>query len=152
MPSEVIYPDSLPCASRIDGYALNMSAAVIRTPFEAGNTRLRRWHATLPTEIALAWRCSNEQLHPLIRWLNAYGYDWFRLLLAGLEASEELEQSTLIDVRLMSDLQVSLMQLHRINWWTVRASAEYKPPVETLSIEVLGTRITGAPRTSPTTP
>jgi hypothetical protein len=132
MPVTVDYPEDLPCVSRIDGFGMTAAAAVIRTPFEAGNARLRRMHAVLPQEIALAWRCSNEDLHPLIAWLNTFGYDWFNLRLAGIEASELGDQSTPIAVRLMSDLQMTLMQFHRQNWWTVRATAEYQPPVATV--------------------
>jgi len=129
------FPDTLPCVSRIDGYAYVHSASLVRTPFEAGNARQRRWNMALPTEISLAWRCSNEQLHPLFAWLNTFGYDWFNLRLAGYEASQLSLFATSIVVRLMSDLNIHLNPIHRQNWWTVSANAEYiLPSVEEASL------------------
>jgi hypothetical protein len=133
MPVDVDFPDDLPCVSRIDGYQATSASAVIRTPFEAGNSRQRRLHARMPTEIALAWRVSNAQLHPLFSWLNEFGYDWFNLTLAGIEASQAGVESMPIAVRCMGDIQTSLMQFHRANWWTLRVAAEYQPPVDVLT-------------------
>jgi hypothetical protein len=132
MPVTVTFPTTLPCVSRIDGYSLDSSAALLRSPFDAGNARQRRMHIIMPTEIALTWRASNAQLQPLFAWLNTYGFDWFKLTLAGIEASLAGLQSKAIDVRLMSDVQVALMQFHRSNWWTLKASAEYVPAIAAL--------------------
>jgi hypothetical protein len=149
MSVDVDFPDSLPCVSRIDGFSLNSASSVIRTPFEAGNTRQRRLHAVMPTEIALCWRVENPDLQPLFAWLNAWGYDWFNLKLAGLEASALDVIATPIAVRCMGDIAVSLIQFHRANWWSLRVAAEYQPPVETLVPPDVATRRTGAPLTSP---
>jgi hypothetical protein len=122
-----IYPASLPCVSRIDGYGLNQAASLVRTPFEAGNARQRRWNFVLPTEIQLTWRCTNEQLHQLFAWLNTYGYDWFQLDTSSLESSIADVIAVPIDVRLTSDLQMSLMPIHFQNYWAVKANAVYSP-------------------------
>lgn len=140
-----VYPTSLPCVSRIDGFGMGSAAALLRTPFEAGNSRQRRAHARLPTEITMAWRVANVDLYPLMSWLNVYGFDWFTIDLAGLEASQVDAFTAPIDVRLMSDIKVSLMQFHRANWWTVTASAEYQPPVEALVPPGVGTVAIGSP-------
>jgi hypothetical protein len=126
------YPSTLPCVSRINGFGMVHSAAVIKTPQEFGNSRQRRMHAKMPSEIALAWKCSNAQYKPVLAWLNTYGYEWFSLLLAGLEASQENDFARFVTVRLMSDIRVSLLPIYRQNWWVVSASAEYYVPVETL--------------------
>jgi len=132
MPVDIDFPDTLPCVSRIDGFGMVASAAVIRTPLEFGNSRQRRMHARMPQEIALAWRVANIDLKPLTDWLNTYGYEWFNLKLAGLEASQANEFAVPIAVRLMSDIQVQLNPIYRQNWWTVSVSAEYQPPVSVL--------------------
>lgn len=130
----VIYPDSLPCVSRIDGYGFNQAASLVRTPFEAGNARQRRMNWVLPTEIQIAWRCSNEQLHPLFAWLNTNGYDWFQLDTSSLESSIADTIAVPIDVRLIGDLQMSLTPIHFQNWWGVSASAVYLPVDAVLSV------------------
>jgi hypothetical protein len=112
---------------------MSSAAALLRTSFEAGNTRQRRTHAGLPTEITLTWRCANVDLYPLLSWLNVYGYDWFTIGLAGLEASMLDFIATPIIVRCLGDLKVSLMQFHRANWWTVEVGALYLPPLEALT-------------------
>jgi hypothetical protein len=145
MPVTVNFPSTLPCVSRIDGYAMTAAAACLRTPFEAGNTRQRRMHARLPMEIALAWRVRNVDLYPLVSWLNVYGFDWFNLKLAGLEASQANVYAMSIAVRLMSDLRVQLAQFHRDNWWTVAASAEYQAPPLALVPAGVGTVAVGSP-------
>jgi hypothetical protein len=140
-----IYPSSLPCVSRIDGFAMASAAAVLTTPIASGNPTQRRAHARLPTEIVLGWRAPNAQLKPLVAWLNTYGYDWFTLTLAGLEASQADAFTAPIEVRLMSDLKMTLLQFHRSNWWNVAASAEYQPPVLSLVPPGVGTVAVGSP-------
>jgi len=137
-----VYPTTLPCVSRIDGYALNSEAALIRTPFEAGNARQRRWNLMLPTQIQLGWRAANDQLQPLFAWLNTYGYDWFQLTTAGIDSSAAGVIAVPIDVRLTSDLQVSLIQFHRQNWWTVLATAIYLPAAGALISVAEDVRVT----------
>jgi len=126
---DVDYPADLPCVSRIDGYQQALRSSVTRTPFDAGNARQRRLNTTLPTEIALSWRVPDDQLQPLVAWLNAYGFDWFNLLLAGVEPSGAAVESSAIVVRLMSDIQCQLLNFYRVNWWQVSAQAEYRSPV-----------------------
>jgi len=130
------FPSSLPCVSRIDGFGMAASSAVIRTPVAAGNARQNRLHARMPQEIALAWRVENVDLRPLIDWLNEFGYEWFNLKLAGLEASMEGEFAVPIIVRLMSDIHVQLNPIYKQNWWTVTTSAEYQPPISVLVSDI----------------
>lgn len=135
--SSVIYPTSLPCVSRIDGYGLAHAASLVRTPFEAGNARQRRWNRELPSEIQLAWRCSNEQLQPLFAWLNTFGYDWFQINLASPESSMVDEIAVATDIRLTSDLSITLLPIHFQNWWLVTASgASYMPTEPALTDEI----------------
>ena len=143
------FPDSLPCVSRIDGFQMSSSAAVIRTPFEAGNSRQRRLHNRMPTEIALAWRVENARLAALFAWLNTFGYDWFNLRLAGLEASRLGAFALKVAVRCMSDIQVTLMQFHRSNYWTLRVTAEYQPPAHVLVPGSTGTWVVGGTPPAP---
>jgi hypothetical protein len=135
--SSVIYPASLPCVSRIDGYSLVHSASLMRTPFEAGNARQRRWNTVMPSEIQFAWKCSNEQLQPLFAWLNTYGYDWFQLDLSSMESSLADVLAVATDVRLTSDLTITLLPIHFQNWWLVSASgASYMPTEPALADEI----------------
>jgi len=143
------YPDDLPCVSRIDGFQFKASSSVIRTPFEAGNSRLRRIHKRMPTDISLTWRIPNDKLHPLFVWLNTYGYDWFNLNLAGIEASQSNVMSKIISVRLMGDLQKTLLRVHYQNWWLVSASAEYRPGVVVLTPSGEGDWIIGGTPAAP---
>jgi len=94
----------------------------------------------MPTEIALAWRVSNEQLQPLFSWLNQFGYQWFNLRLAGVEASQINEFATDICVRLIDDIQCVLMRMHYQNWWVLSVSAEYQMPVTALIADGVGTK------------
>ena len=123
------YPEHLPCVSRIDGYAMEASAAVQRTPFDAGNTRQRRSHFVMPMKFQLAWRVNNEQLQPLFAWLNQYGYEYFSIQLSSIESSALGQFKSAINVRIMSDINISLIRVHRQNWYIVSCLAEYSPPV-----------------------
>jgi hypothetical protein len=87
----------------------------------------------MPTDIALTWRIPNDKLYNLFIWLNTYGYDWFNLKLAGIEASQAGIMAKVISVRLMGDLQKTLMRVHYQNWWLVSVSAEYLPGVTVLT-------------------
>jgi len=123
------FPDGLPCVSRIDGYAMEASAAVIRTAFDAGNTRQRRANTDMRMKIQLAWRVNNTQLQPLFAWLNQYGFDWFTIELSGVESSAAHVFKSLTEIRLISDINVSLMRVHRQNWYILSCIAEYAPPI-----------------------
>jgi hypothetical protein len=130
-----VYPESLPCVSRIDGYGMTAAAGVLKTPLEFANARQRRMHARMPQEIALSWRCTNAEMHAVVAWLNEYGYDWFKLYLAGVEASQDEVFAKQIIVRLMSNISTTLMPVYRQNWWKVSCSAEYQPPPSTLLVD-----------------
>ena len=120
------FPDSLPCVSRIDGLGMSHNAALMRTPFEAGNTRQRRLHVQLTQQVQLSWRCNNDQLHPLFTWLNINGYEYFRIELSGVESSALEVFKTKVVLRLISDITKNLMRVHRQNWWVLSATAELR--------------------------
>jgi hypothetical protein len=126
------FPTSLPCVSRIDGYAKQANAALQRYPFDAGNTRQRRIHNRMPLQIQLAWRVNNAQLQPLFAWLSQFGYDWFNIELSGLESSAINAFKSSIAIRTVSDISVSLMRVHRQNWYLVTCVAEYQVPEDFL--------------------
>lgn len=123
------FPTTLKCPSRIDGYAFEAEATVRRFPFDAGNTRQRRVHHKMPLQIQMGWRVNNEQLQPLFAWLNQYGYDFFNIELSGLESSSVNLFKTKIPIRLISDINISLMKVHRQNWYILSCLAEYQPAV-----------------------
>ena len=129
MAVEIDYPDDLACVSRIDGYAFQASAAVMRTPFGVGASHQRRGHMQMPMQMQIAWRVNNEQLQPLFAWLNQYGYDWFNIDLSGVESSRLNLFKSAMAIRLITDINIALIQIHRQNWYIVSSSAEYYPPL-----------------------
>lgn len=136
MAVELDYPEDLPCVSRIDGYAMQASAAAIRTPFGVGASHQRRTHLQMPMQMQIAWRVNNEQLHPLFTWLNENGYDWFNVDLSGVESSKMLQFKSPMAIRLITDINIALLRIHRQNWYIVSTSAEYYPPLTSRAYEV----------------
>src|SRR5215831_2732791 len=144
MSVDVDFPPDLPCVSRIDGYGIGANASLLRTPIESGNASQRRSNARMPQEIKLAWRVDNNNLKPLLAWLNSFGYEWFNLRLASIESSALDEFASDIAVRLMSDINTTLNPIYNQQWWTVTVSAEYQPPVSALYLGI-GTAFIGSP-------
>jgi len=108
---------------------MQASSAVIRTPFGMGASHQRRLHSQMPMQMQVAWRVDNDNLDPLFQWLNQYGFDWFTIDLSGVESSRLNEFKSPIAIRLITDLNIALIHIHRQNWYIVSSSAEYYPPV-----------------------
>jgi hypothetical protein len=130
----VIYPASFPCPSRVEGHSQSMSAGLVRTPMEAGNSRQRRAHQVLPTRISLVFMIHQPDYAAWLTWVNEFAWDdWMTMKLPGLEASRLGLDTAEITTRFMTDLQADLLPVHRLWWWRVRVEAEYVPTPEQLT-------------------
>lgn len=126
--SNTAYPLSFPCPSRAEGHSAQMSAGLVRTPMEAGNTRQRRAQRVLPQQIALVFMVDQEQYATWLAWVNAHAWDeWIDLRLPGLRASQAGTDTKATAVRFCSDLGAELLNVRRLWWWRVRVDAEYLP-------------------------
>jgi hypothetical protein len=122
------YPSSFPCASRIEGHSAALSAGLVRTPMEAGNTRQRRTQRLLPHQISLVFMIDQALYGSWLSWVNAHAWDeWITMPLPGLLAGVAQTDTAPVPVRFMTDLQTELLTVSRLWWWRVRVSAEYLP-------------------------
>ena len=122
------YPVSFPCPSRSEGHSAQMSAGLVRTPMEAGNTRQRRAQRQLPQQIALVFMIAQEQYASWLAWVNAHAWDeWILMRLPGLRASQAGATTSPTPVRFCTELGAELLDVHRLWWWRVRIAAEYLP-------------------------
>jgi len=130
----VIYPSLFPCPSRIEGHSQAITAGLVRTPMEAGNSRQRRVHRVLPTRISLVFMVHQPDYAAWLTWVNENAWDdWVTMKLPGLQASRLGVDTAGIAVRFMTDLQADLVPVHRLWWWRVRVEAEYIPTPEQLA-------------------
>jgi hypothetical protein len=135
----VIYPAAFPCPSRIEGHSQAMNAGLVRTPMEAGNARQRRTHRILPTRISLVFVIDQKDYAAWLTWINSNAWDgWVSMKLPGLEASRLGLNTAAIAVRFITDLQATLMPVHRLWYWNVRVEAEYIPTPEQLAPVPIG--------------
>jgi len=124
----IAYPVSFPCASRVEGHGAALSAGLVRTPMEAGNTRQRRTQRVLPHTISLVFMIDQREYGAWLAWMNAYAWDqWITMNLPGLLASKLGTNTAAVPVRFMTDLQTELVDIHRKWIWRLRISAEYLP-------------------------
>lgn len=124
----IAYPASLPCASRIEGHSASIAAGLVRTPFEAGNSRQRRMHRVLPHQIALVFVMDQALYASWLSWVNAHAWDdWITMQLPGLKAAGAATHTAAIPVRFSSDLQTELVPAQGLWFWRVRVTAEYLP-------------------------
>lgn len=127
----MIYPAQFPCPSRVEGHSAVLTAGLVRTPMEAGNTRQRRLQRVLPHQIALVFMIDQAAYASWFAWVNAYAWDdWITMALPGLLASKAAAHTTPVPVRFMSDLQAELVAARRLWYWRVRVGAEYLPTPE----------------------
>jgi hypothetical protein len=111
-----------------------MSAGLVRTPMQAGNSRQRRTHRVLPTRISLVFMVEQELYAAWLTWVNRNAWDdWIAMKLPGLQASRLGLNTAAISIRFMTDLQAELVPVHRLWWWRVRVEAEYIPTPEQLA-------------------
>jgi hypothetical protein len=124
----LVYPSDLPCPSRIEGYSAAVSAGLVRTPMEAGNTRQRRAQRVLPHQIALVFVMPQDKLADWLTWVNAYAFDnFFTMNLPGLLAGRHGGDTVATPVRFMSDIALQLRPVHRLWYWNAQVSAEWLP-------------------------
>ena len=122
------YPASFPCPSRSEGHSAQVSAGLVRTPMEAGNTRQRRAQRILPHQIALVFMIDQAEYASWLAWVNAHAWDeWIVMELPGLRASRAGTDILATHVRFCSDLSAELLNVHRLWWWRVRVACEYLP-------------------------
>jgi hypothetical protein len=144
------YPASFPCPSRIEGHSQDMSAGLVRTPMEAGNSRQRRTHRMLPTRIALTFMIEQPDYAGWLTWVNENAWDdWVNMKLPGLVASRLGVNTAAIAVRFMSDPRAELLPVHRLWWWRVRVEAEYLPTAEQIAPVFAGKWIVGGSPLAP---
>jgi hypothetical protein len=130
----IIYPPHLPCVSRIEGHSAALSAGLVRTPMNAGNTRQRRTFRTLPHMLALVFVIEQKVYAEWLAWVNVYAWDeWVSMKLPGLLASRLGTDTASIQVKFCTDLQAELLPVHRLWYWRVRVTAEYIPTPEHLA-------------------
>lgn len=131
----IFYPSSLPCVSRAQGLNETAYAGVVRTPMEAGNSRQRRMHRTLPHRLSLTWEMAQTDLAAFLTWVNAYAWDnWVLLDLPGLRASRRSVNVTGTPVRFISDLTEELITGTGLWYWRVRVDAEWQPTTDDLAL------------------
>jgi hypothetical protein len=124
----IAYPQSYPCASRIEGHSAAITAGLVRTPMNAGNSRQRRSFRTLPHVLSLTFVIDQDQYASWLSWVNLYAWDdWIEMNLPGLHASALDKDTAPTRVRFCSDLQAELLPVHRLWFWRVRVAAEFEP-------------------------
>ncbi|MFL6051575.1 MAG: hypothetical protein ACJ72W_01475 [Actinoallomurus sp.] len=133
------YPATLPCVSRIDGPSATASAGAVRTLMEAGNTRQRRRHRTLPHRLALSFDIAQSELSAWITWCNANAWaDFFLLNLPGIIASRAGVDSAPVPVRFISDITRELWQGRGLWGWRAHVEVEYQPSAADLASVPIG--------------
>lgn len=121
------WPAELPCPQIADHKA-EIYTAVVRTPFEGGNTRQRRVHNQIPHAISLSWIFKQKvELGLALNWLNINGFNWFTINIPGALASIKNLDTTLTTVRLISDLKTQLIHTTDGYVWHMEATAEWEP-------------------------
>jgi hypothetical protein len=122
------YPADLACCSRAEGFNQGISAGLVRTPMEAGNTRQRRSQRVLPHIISLTFVMEQPMLGDWLTWVNANAFDnWVAMNLPGLPAARLGRATAPMPVRFCSDITTELVAIHRLWVWRARVSAEWLP-------------------------
>lgn len=145
------WPTTLPCPL-IRGYGTEAVSSVVRTPFQAGNTKQRRLHKQLPHTMSLSWVFSQAQYEDAVRWMNVNGWQWFTIdlpsALAGLRGKQIVPHS----VRFISDFSSRLIRANAGWYWEVAVTAEWVPPAADFEIHLIGDWIIAHDPVSPSTP
>lgn len=124
----IAYPDTLACPSRVEGYSDQAAAGLVRTPFEAGNSRQRRTHRNLPQRISLTFVMEQARYADWLTWVNANAFDqWVVMNLPGVLAGRKGTGTAPTPVKFMSDIASELVPIHRLWYWRARVEAEWLP-------------------------
>jgi hypothetical protein len=133
------YPSTLPCVSRVEGYATSADAGAVHSPTEAGVAAQRRRWPTLPHALSLVFMVEQRDYAAWMAWVNAYAFDaWVLMLLPGLLASRAGADAVPTPVRFTSDVQAELVPVHRLWVWRCRVAAEWQPLAGDLAVVVMG--------------
>jgi hypothetical protein len=122
----IAYPATLPCPL-IDGFASEAVAFVVRSPYEAGNSRQRRSNKILPHLFSIEWMMDQATYGDWLKWMNAHGWAWFELSIPSAMAGAKKLQLMPHTVRLTSDLSTSLVASSKGYYWRISAVIECIP-------------------------
>jgi hypothetical protein len=120
------WPKDFPCPL-IDGFGAEAYAAVLRTPFQGGNTRQRRIHRQLPHAMQLTWVFKQDDYGLVLNWMNIKAWDWFTIDLPGPLAGLKRVQTCAHIIRFISDLKSELIRGKEGYYWKVSVTAEWLP-------------------------
>ena len=119
-----IYPVTYPCPM-ISGYSADIGAGLVRTSFEAGNSRQRRIHKLMPHLFSLTFIMPQATYGQWLRWVNDNGYSWFKIDLASALAGILNRDTAEHTIRFASDLQTEIVQTGEGFWWQIKVTAEW---------------------------
>lgn len=129
------YPQDFPCPSRVEGHSAAIDLGLVRTPMSGGNTRQRRSFRNLPHLLSLTFLIEQGTWASWLAWVNAHAWEeWIDLPLPGVQASNAGLKVAPTPVRFCSDLQTELVPVHRLWYWRVRVTAEFRPRPEDFPI------------------
>lgn len=120
------WPKGFPCPL-IEGHGAEAYAAVLRTPFQGGNTRQRRIHRQLPHALSLSWMFKQSDYGLVLKWLNLNAWDWFTINLPGPLAGLHNVDTYPHAIRFISDLNAQLIRGAHGYYWKVSVTAEWNP-------------------------
>jgi len=121
------WPQSFPCPL-VEGFAAEIYTAVVRTPFEGGNTRQRRLHRQIPHAFRVSWLVKQSPTWgQMLNWLNINGFSWFTLSLPSALAGLKQKQTVPHAVRLIDDLRTELINTRDGYYWRLEATLEWMP-------------------------
>jgi hypothetical protein len=116
-----VYPRKFPLPDR-QPYSLAVDAGLLRSQFNAGNTRQRRQYFRLPTIMALQFTLRAEELAEWQEWCNANAWTWFQIdLQSALGKGEILAPH---EVRFITSLDISSVGWNLVS---VTVGAEMSP-------------------------
>jgi len=118
------WPSSFPCP-QIAGHSAEAYAAVIRTPFQGGNTRQRRIHTQLPNAINLSWVIKQSEFGLVLTWMNVNAWDWFEIDIPGPLAGLNGVATYPHNIRFIGDLRQELIYAKDGYHWRVAVTAEW---------------------------
>lgn len=121
------WPLDFPCP-QIEGYGAEIYSAVVRTPFEGGNTRQRRIHNQIPHAIRLSWVFKHKQEWGMVlNWVNINGYNWFTIPIPTALSSLKGTVNTDTTIRFISDMQTEIFEAADGFYWRMAVTAEWMP-------------------------
>jgi hypothetical protein len=115
------WPSDFPCA-QISGWNEAVDTAVVGLSPATLPPDYARMNKRFMHETTVSWIVSQAELQVVQPWLNAEGYTWFSMPLPGWKAGV----NSLI-VRLIDDLQLSVVRTETGLHWRISTRLEYQP-------------------------